>query len=138
MTNVIQVYDYRFPHTDYPIMRFQVRISEIAKSLGFEVESWDDQLGPTRGMLLRLPTGRVVAFLELQHLINHYGDKGPYVHVDAALLAELGVEPLIDDVLTSLGLSDQLVDWRATGEQQQFAIDFMKWAAAHKKEKGIT
>ena len=40
MTNVVQVYDYRFPHTNYPIMRFQVRISEIAKSLGFEVESW--------------------------------------------------------------------------------------------------
>jgi hypothetical protein len=58
--------------------------------------------------------------------------------VDAAVLAELGVEPLIDEVLTSLGLSDQLVDWRATGEQQQFAIYFMKWAAAHKKERGIT
>jgi hypothetical protein len=76
MTNVVQVYDYRFPNADYVIMRFQERISEIAKSLGFEVESWDDQLGPTRGMCLRLPTGRVVALVELQHLINHYGDKG--------------------------------------------------------------
>jgi hypothetical protein len=135
MTNVIQVYDYRFPHTDYPIMRFQVRISEIAKSLGFEVESWEDQLGPTRGMLLQLPTGRVIAFLELQHAIDHYGEMGPYVHVDAAVIAEFGVEPLIIEVLTSLGLSDQLVDWRATSEQQQTAIDFMKWAAAQKKEK---
>jgi hypothetical protein len=135
MTNVIQVYDYRFPHTDYPIMRFQVRISEIAKSLGFEVESWEDQLGPTRGMLLQLPTGRVIAFLELQHAIDHYGEMGPYVHVDAAVIAEFGVEPLIIEVLTRLGLSDQLVDWRATSEQQQTAIDFMKWAAAQKKEK---
>jgi hypothetical protein len=135
MTNVVQVYDYRFPNPEYEIMRFQVRISEIAKSLGFEVESWDDQLGPARSMSLRLPTGRVVAFLELQNLINHHGDKGPYVQVDAALLAEFGVEPLIDEVLTSLGLSDQLVDWRATSEQQQYAIDCMKWAVAHKKEK---
>lgn len=135
MTNVVQVYDYRFPHTDYPIMRFQVRISEIAKSLGFEVESWEDQLGPTRGMRLQLPTGRVIVFLELQHAIDHYGEMGPYVHVDAAVIAEFGVEPLIIEVLTSLGLSDQLVDWRATSEQQQFAIDFIKWVAAHKKDK---
>jgi len=138
MTNVVQVYDYRFPNPEYEIMRFQVRISEIAKSLGFEVESWDDQLGPARSMCLRLPTGRVVVFFELQHAINYHDEKGPYVQVDAALLAEFGVELLIDEVLTSLGLSDQLVDWRATNEQQQYAIDFMKWAAAHKKEKGMT
>ncbi len=138
MTNVVQVYDYRFPHAAYPIMGFRVRISEIAKSLGFEVESWADELGPTQAMRLRLRTGRVVIFIELQHSITHHGEKGPYVHVDAALIAEFGVEPLIDEVLTSLDLSDQLVDWRATSEQQQYAIDFMKWAAAHKKEKGTT
>ena len=134
MTNVVQVYDYRFSNPEYEIMRFQVGISEIAKSLGFEVGSWADELGPTRAMRLRLPTGRVVVFLELQHLINHYGHKGPCVQVDAALLAEFGVESLIDEVLTSLGLSDQSVDWRAKSEQQQYAIDSMKWAAAHKKE----
>ena len=135
MTNVVQVYDYRFPHADYPIMRFQVRIAEIAKSLGFEFESWSDQLGPARSVSLRLPTGRVVVFLELQHAIHHYGEMGPYVHVDAAVIAEIGVEPLIDEVLTSLDLSDQLVDWRATSEQQQYAIDFVKWAAAYRKQK---
>jgi hypothetical protein len=138
MTNVVQDYDYRFPHADYAIMRFQVRISEIANSLGFEIESWSDQLGPALSMCLRLPSGRMIVFLELQYAITHYGEKGPYVHVDAAGIAEFGVEPLIDEVLTSLGLSDQLVDWRATSEQQQYAIDFMKWAAAHKQEKGTT
>ena len=138
MTNVVQVYDYRFSNPEYEIMRFQVRISEIAKSLGFEVESYDDQLGPARGMRLRLPSGRVVVFSELQHSITHHGEEGPYVQVDAAVLAEFGVEPLIDEVLTSLGLSDQLIDWRATSEQQQYAIDSMKRAAAYKKEKGIT
>ncbi|KRR23180.1 hypothetical protein CQ14_33550 [Bradyrhizobium lablabi] len=138
MTNVVQVYDYRFSNPEYEIMRFRVRISEIAKSLGFEVESWDDQLGPAQGMCLRLPTGRVVVFLELQHSITYHGEKGPYVQVDAALLAEFGVEPLIDEVLTGLGLSDQLVDWRATSEQKQHAIDAMKWAAPHKKGKGMT
>lgn len=116
MTNVVQVYDYRFPNTDFAIMRFQMRLSEIAQSLGFEVESWEDQLGPARGMLLRLPTGRVVLFLELQHAIDHYREMGPYVHVDAGAVAEFGVEPLISEVLTTLGLSDQSVDWRASSD----------------------
>ena len=138
MTNVVQDYDYRFPHAHYPVMRFRVRISELAKSLGFEGESWADELGPTQAMRLRLPTGRVVVFIELQHSIDHHDEMGPYVHVDAAVIAEFGVEPLIDEVMTSLGLSDQLVDWRATSEQQQYAIDFMKRAAAYKKEKGTT
>ncbi|QHO76869.1 hypothetical protein ACH79_33765 [Bradyrhizobium sp. CCBAU 051011] len=97
-------------------MRFQMRLSEIAQSLGFEVESWEDQLGPARGMLLRLPTGRVVLFLELQHAIDHYREMGPYVHVDAGAVAEFGVEPLISEVLTTLGLSDQSVDWRASSD----------------------
>ena len=138
MTNVVQVYDYRFSNAEYEIMRFEVRLSEIAKSLEFEVESWTDELGPTGAMRLRLPTGRMVVVIERQHLIDHYGNKGPYVQVDAAILAEFGAESLIDEVLTSLGLSDQLVDWRATSEQQQYAIDFMKRAAAHKTENGTT
>ena len=136
MTNVVQVYDYRFPHADYPILGFRVRISEIAKSLGFEVESWADELGPTQAMRLRLPSGRVVILIELQHSITHHRAKGPYVHVDAAIIAEFGVQLLIDEIMTSLGLSDQLVDWRATSEQQQYAIDFMKRWTAYKQEQG--
>ena len=138
MTNVVQVFGYRFSNPEYEILRFQVRLSEIAKSLGFEIESWTDELGPTGAMCLRLPTGRVVVLIERQHLIDHYGKKGPYVQVDAAILAEFGAESLIDEVLTSLGLSDQLVDWRATSEQQQYATDFMTRAAAHEVEKGTT
>jgi hypothetical protein len=68
MSNVVQVYDYRFPTTDWPIMRFQVRISEIAQARGFEIESWqEDGLGQAHGMMLKLPTGRVVLLIELQH-----------------------------------------------------------------------
>jgi hypothetical protein len=99
MTNAVQVYDYRFPNADFPIMRIQVRISEIAQSRGFEIESWEeDGLGQAQGMLLRLPTGRVVLFRELQHAIDHYREMGPYAHIDAAAIAEFGVEPLISEV----------------------------------------
>ena len=136
MTNAVQVYDYRFPNTDIAIMRFQVRLSEIAQSLGFEVESWEEGgLGLAHGIFLKLPSGRVVVLLELQHAIDHYGEMGPYVHVDAGAVAEFGVEPLISEVLTSLDLPQQMVDWRASSEQQQTAIDFVKSAAAYRKLK---
>jgi hypothetical protein len=94
MTNVVQIYDYRFATTDWPIMRFQVRVSEIAQSLGFEIEGWEeDGWGPAHGMLLKLPTERVVLFREFQHGINHLGEKGPYVCIDGRVLAEFGVSP---------------------------------------------
>jgi hypothetical protein len=60
---------------------------------------------------------------------------GPYVHIDAGAIAEFGVEPLISEVLTSLDLPQQMVDWRASSEQQQTAIDFVKSAAAYRKLK---
>jgi hypothetical protein len=135
MTNVVQVYDYRFPTTDWPIMRFQVRVSEIAQSLGFEVEHWEDQLGPVHGMLLRLPSGRVVALCELQHLIDNHREMGPSVHVDAGAIAEFGVEHLISEVLTSLGLSQETVDWQASSEARQSAIDFVNSAATCRRQK---
>jgi hypothetical protein len=136
MTNAVQVYDYRFPNADFPIMRFQVRISEIAQSRGFEIESWEeDGLGQAHGMLLRLPSGRVILVRELQHAIDHYREMGPHVHIDAAAIAEFGVEPLISEVLTSLDLPPQMVDWRAPSEQQQTAIDFVKSAEAYRKLK---
>src|SRR4051794_1600934 len=135
MTNTVQVYDYRFPTTDWPIMRLQVRVSEIAQPLGFEIERWEeDGLGRAHGMLLKLPTGRVVLFRELQHGIDHFGEKGPHVCVDATVVAEFGVEHLIDEVLTSLGLSEQTVDWRGPSEAQESATDLAKWAAAYRKQ----
>jgi hypothetical protein len=84
-------------------------------------------------MLLKLPTGRVILFRELQHGIDRFGEKGPHVCIDAAVLAEFGVEPLIEEILTSLGLSEQTVDWRNSSEAQEAAIDFVKRATAYKK-----
>ena len=132
MTDVAQVWDHRFPNTDLPIMRFQVRVSEIAQSRGFRVENlMEDGLGEAHAMFLRLPSGRVVLFVEFQHLIEHHHEKGPTVYVDAGAVAEFGVEPLISEVLTSLNLSQQTVDWVASSESQEIAIDLVKRVAAY-------
>jgi hypothetical protein len=136
MADVAQVYDHRFPNTDLPIMRFQVRVSEIAQSRGFRVESWIEHgLGQARGMFLRLSSGRVVLFLELQHLIKYHHATGPTVYADAGAIAEFGVEPLISEVLTSLDLSQQTVDWVASSESRESAIDLAKRVASYKKQK---
>ena len=134
MANVAQVYDYVFPNTDLPIMRLQVRILEFAQSRGYRVEnSIEPGLGEAQSMVLRLPSGRVVLFLELQHLIEYHHANGPDVHVDAGAVAEFGVEALVSEVSTSLNLPQQAVDWVASGEQQEFAIDLVKRVAAYKR-----
>ena len=95
----------------------------------------EDGLGQARGMFLKLPSGRVVLFRELQHLIEHHHEKGPTVHVDAGAIAEFGVEYLISEVLTSLNLSHQAVDWVASSESREIAIDLVKRVAAYKRLK---
>jgi hypothetical protein len=117
-------------------MRFQVRVSEIAQPRGFRVEnSIEHGLGQAQGMFLRLPSGRVVWFLELQHLIEHHHAKGPTVYVDAGAVAEFGVELLISEVLTSLNLSQQMVDWVVSSQSQASAIDLVKRVAVYKRQK---
>jgi hypothetical protein len=39
---------------------------------------------------------------------------------------------LIEEILTSLGLSEQTVDWRNSSDAQEAAIDFVKRATAYK------
>ncbi|MBR1232271.1 hypothetical protein [Bradyrhizobium sp. AUGA SZCCT0182] len=135
MTKVAQIYEHRFPNADLPIMRFQVGVFEIAQLLGFRVENWmEEGLGQAHGMFLRLPSGRVILFRELQHLIEHHHAKGPTVYVDAGSVAEFGVEPLIGEVLTALDASPQAVDWVASSESREIAIDLVKRVAAYNRQ----
>jgi len=136
MTNATQIYDYRFPITDWPIMRFQMRIFEIARSLGCCVESWEeDGLGEARGMLLRLSSGRVVLFRELRHSIEHFHEKGPTVWIDVGVVAEFGVEPLVTEILTALNLPPESVDWINAPEGWEAAVDFVNRVPFHHGQK---
>jgi hypothetical protein len=47
----------------------------------------------------------VVLLEELQLAVQYQGARGPVVYVDAAELAAVGPEPLVDEVLAALGLS---------------------------------
>jgi len=131
MTGVEQIRDYRFPGLDMPIARFCRRVSEIAERNGCTVETWEeDGLGEASGLFLKLPSGRTILLLELRHLIEHHRERGPYAYIDAGEIAEFGIEPLVKEVLTSLGLSQQDIDWVAPPEARKTALGCVKHTAS--------
>jgi hypothetical protein len=131
-----QVYDYRFPGLDMPIVSLRVRVSELAQRNGFMVVSWiEDGLGQACGMFVKLRSGRVVFVLELRHLIEHHRALGPTVYIDAAEIAKFGIEPLVSEVLKGLVLSQQDIDWVAPAENQMAALDVVRRTAANKEAR---
>ena len=54
---------------------------------------------------------------------------GPTVWMDVELVAEVGVDPLVIEVLTALNLPPKAVDWVNTREGWEAAVDFVKRAA---------
>ncbi len=97
--------------------------------LGLTVQAWDeDGLGPTRGMLIRLSSGTVVLMRELEHAIKHLGAKGPEFDVDASDAVTAGVEPLVSEILDSLGLTRDAVVWMA--DTEQLRASWSAWLAS--------
>lgn len=129
---VEQILEHQWPsRTSTWLFGLNLRVHELANSLGLAVTEWDeDGLGLARGMLLRLETGRVVLVSEFQHAIEFLGSKGASVEVDAHEAAELGFEALATEVKAQLGLSnghvvvvpDDMQTWR------QEAADSAAWA----------
>jgi hypothetical protein len=127
MTGGKQIRDYRFPGIDMPIASLARRLTELAEKHGWEVETWDeDGLGPAAGVLLKLASGRVILLLELQHAIEYFRQRGPTVHIDESELAKFGVKALLEEVLSSLNLSREDVDWTAPPINQNIAWANMK------------
>ena len=131
-----QVYDYRFSCVDMPVVSLRLRVSEVAERNGFRVEGWiEDGLGEAYGMFVKLPSGRIILIVEHRHLIEHHRALGPTVYIDAGEIANFGVEPLVSEVLTGLGLSQQDIEWVAPGENREIALDVVKRAESRKDAK---
>jgi hypothetical protein len=127
MTHVEQIFDHRFANVDYPVVTVSRRVADLAASHGWTVETWDeDGLGEASGLILRLASGRTILLMELRHLIDHHRERGPTAYIDASELATHGVAVLLDEILTTLGLTEQDADWIAPAENQQAALDLMK------------
>ena len=123
---VVQIPDYRFSTTDWPIVSLVVNVANIAGRFSFNIDHWEeDGLGPASGMLLRLSSGRVVLVSELEYSVKYHGAKGPTIYVEASHLAQYGVEPLVSEVLDALELSREATDWIAPVESQAGAADLL-------------
>ena len=131
MTGVEQVWNYRFPGIHMPIATFCRRVAEIAERNGCTVETWEeDGLGEASGLSMRLASGRTILLYELHYLIMHHRTDGPTAYIDARELAKLGVQALLEEILTSLGLSQRDVDWVAPPENQAIALDAVRKLAS--------
>jgi len=136
MPSLTQPETYRWSGGEYSLATLRVRVDELAERLGFRVDSWEeDGLGPARGAVLRLSTGKLILLQELVYLIESATNKGPCVWVDAADLAALGVTLLLHEVLGELGLDLQAVDQAQEPEAQAEAEKQARYAQGYFAER---
>jgi len=104
---------------------------KIAPAQRFEPESWEeDGLGPARGGLIRLPSGRIALLMELAHQIKHRVVPGPHVVIDGGDVVTFSVSALVDEVVHALGLSESAVAWKADEDIRQSAAQTLAaWRA---------
>lgn len=122
---------YTWPTTQFPLAGLCVRVDELAARLGVTIHTWvEDGLGPARGFGGRLPSGTVVLLEELETSIEHGYSQGPGVYVDASVMASVGPEALVAELLAELGLSRSDLEYAANEQNRQGAIELMaKWYA---------
>jgi hypothetical protein len=133
---VERAYDYRFSTVDLPIARIRQRLADIAGRFNLEIDRWEeDGLGWAQGMFVRLASGRVMLLRELEHAVKHLGAKGPGIYLDASYIAEAGVGVLIADVLETLDLPKEELDWIAGDEVRETAVDLVAWADRLRAER---
>jgi hypothetical protein len=126
MNQISQVFEYRFLNPDISIVSLRAPVAEIAEKLGLSVEAWEtDGLGRARGMFIRFSSGKVMLLRELEYAIEHLGQEGPTVYVDAGEVAAFGVESLVAEILGGLGLSSDKVAWMASSDVQRDATQML-------------
>ena len=120
MSAIEKVFGHRFANGTWDIAALTVSLDDIVTRFSMEPESWvEGGLGPARGVLIRLPSGRVVLIRELEHAIKHLGVPGPDLVVDGADVVSFGVSALVDEVISALGLSQNAVAWKASEDIRQ-------------------
>lgn len=121
--------DFRFGGPEMQLCTLAIRIADVAERFGFTLIHYDDDgLGRAASMFVRLESGRPLLLTEHAHAVEHLGSKGPVVEVDARDIAEIDVEPFVDEVLEAFQLSREDVDWIAPIDKAR-ALDWIRhWA----------
>ena len=128
---------YTWPNDGIPFAGLGLRMDDLASRLGVALHTWHvDGLGPARGLGFRSASGRVYLLQELEMAVRYHGAPGPEVHVDAAELARLGAEALVEDVVATLGIARGDVVFVADKSVQQSAAALVARCSAHPPERG--
>jgi hypothetical protein len=131
------VKSYTWPNEGIPFAGLGLRIDDLASRLGLAVHTWNvDGLGPARGLGFRSETGRVYLLQELEMALRYHGAPGPEVHADAAELASVGAEALIEDVVVTLGIARRDVVFVADESVRQTAAALVARCSAERAKRG--
>lgn len=131
MSTIEQVFVQRFPSgLDQTIATLSVSLDDIVAGCDMEPDGWEeDGLGPSRGVFVRLPSGRIALIMERAHAIKHFGVLAQVV-VDGADLVAFGVSSLLEEAVRALGLSESAVVWKADESTRQSAAQILAaWPA---------
>ncbi|MBR0831796.1 hypothetical protein JQ612_01225 [Bradyrhizobium manausense] len=121
--------DFRFLGPPMDLCTLTVRVTDLADRFGFALIHWDDDgLGRAASFFVKLESGRAVLLTEHAHLIERQRAKGPLVEVDARDVADIGVTPLVDEVLNGFQLSREDVDWIAPVDEAYVRDWVRQWA----------
>jgi hypothetical protein len=112
-SGLTQVFDHRWPTAEWPIARLTVRLEVLGARHELTLQGWvEDGLGAPTGCACRLPSGIVIALIERAHAIAHLKARGPDLYADAADAHRCGIDGILAEALTALGLAESDVDWR--------------------------
>ena len=113
----------RWPVDGLPLAALGVRVEVLAERLDTTVYAWHvDGLGEASGFGGRMPGISLFLLEELEQEIKG-GATGPTLYADAGDIATKGVEPLLDEILSGLGLTREDVVGVANAELRQHAAE---------------
>lgn len=124
MPGVTTVDEHFFPGGEFDVAVLAVRVDDLARGLGLEIRTWnEDGLGAARGVLCRLPSGRVMMVRELVHAVEYLGARGPDVIADGDDILAVGANALVEEILAAFELPRGVVGWMMDGEGERFVAE---------------
>lgn len=131
MNELAQVFEYCFPTEGLAVARIGIGFDDLISRLGLALETWDEPgLGTARGATIRLPSGRIIALQELEHLRKSINVLGSDIIADAGDVLAVGGEPLINEAITAFGLSKNMLAWSAGEDLRQIAANIVEFLTA--------
>jgi hypothetical protein len=122
--------DWRFPSgIGVPLCILRRPAADLAARLAAPLQQWEeDGLGPSAGFPFALADGRGAWATEQQYAREHYGLKGPMIEIDAGDGGRCGLDQMLAEVSSALGLAPEDVGWRPN-DPAAWAADAAELAA---------